>query len=392
VDIEGADLIIQRRVTAKTILDLEPARLGFVQVKYFQDEATSQYIHYEYPVDPRGMPRTEFFVICHTGTEDNQRMFFLTAEMIVSDFKRVEPGVKQAGKFRLPGKDILGSKRYEIVKFSLVLDRIDRALRNADILANRRFLSWALPFVPDINPAIRPIYEESLHNHWGNIPEAFEVLKEKARSEMWHVEEFVSLIREIIATDDPEVALKATETLRFHHGYQFSIRPDLHDEYFQKVVDEHKVRIKNLQEAGLLDSYLKFQSEASRAIIDYLAPQMPLPKETSVCVITATYDPATFLMKSIELALVSKDNPLVADKEIEKHYYDDVVVSSEAGRIVVKYEPPASGYRIYGKQGIRNVDDFAWPEKLQTAISSATNPLMEELYRIRFLPPDHVAW
>src|SRR4051794_26887713 len=70
VDIDGADLVIQRRVTAVNLLDARPPRFGVIQCKFFQDDRTTQYVHREYAVDPASTVRPEFFVLCHTGAED----------------------------------------------------------------------------------------------------------------------------------------------------------------------------------------------------------------------------------------------------------------------------------------------------------------------------------
>ncbi|AJS58191.1 hypothetical protein [Paenibacillus sp. IHBB 10380] len=38
VDIQGADFIIQRRLTSQNILDATPPRFGVIQVKYYQNK------------------------------------------------------------------------------------------------------------------------------------------------------------------------------------------------------------------------------------------------------------------------------------------------------------------------------------------------------------------
>jgi hypothetical protein len=66
VDIEGADLLIQRRYM-RSLLDPKPPRLGVVQVKYYQDGNTTQHVHQDFVIDPHGDARAEFFLICHTA-------------------------------------------------------------------------------------------------------------------------------------------------------------------------------------------------------------------------------------------------------------------------------------------------------------------------------------
>ena len=103
VDIDGADLIIQRRLTNQNLLDKNPPKLGFVQVKFFESEKTTQYIPEAYIIDEEGNLRDEFFLLCHTGFEENAQIFFLTAEMIKSDFGIIEKsGIR---KYSLAGSN-----------------------------------------------------------------------------------------------------------------------------------------------------------------------------------------------------------------------------------------------------------------------------------------------
>jgi hypothetical protein len=64
-DVDGADLIIQRRLINRSLLDRTPPRVGLIQAKFFADSATTHYVHCEYVTTSEGKPRTEFFVICH---------------------------------------------------------------------------------------------------------------------------------------------------------------------------------------------------------------------------------------------------------------------------------------------------------------------------------------
>src|SRR5688572_27324800 len=100
IDKDGADYLIQRRLTNENFLDREPPRLGVVQVKFIQDGNTAIHIPAEYIRDKDGRPYSEFFLLVHTGNEDNQRQFLLTARQIVEDFG-TDPGSE---KYRIPGK------------------------------------------------------------------------------------------------------------------------------------------------------------------------------------------------------------------------------------------------------------------------------------------------
>ena len=51
VDIQGADFIIQRRLTEHNILDKQAQRLSVVQVKFFGTIETTHYVHEDYVMD-----------------------------------------------------------------------------------------------------------------------------------------------------------------------------------------------------------------------------------------------------------------------------------------------------------------------------------------------------
>jgi|SRR5579864_1855772 len=221
-DVEGADFIIQRRLTQASLLDRTPPRLGFIQVKFYASEATTQYVHREYVLDTEGKPRTEFFVTCHTGVEDNIRSFLPSAEEISKIFPCMEEGHSKAHRFALPGKDLL-IQRFEIVDRRHALDRIEHALLNADFVKNRAFASWAMPSVTAAqSPPILPMYKEEIDNWWGDIPKGFDDLRKQARRASWEFEDAVYRLQEIYESQDPEEvasiapSLPAQSDLRTH--------------------------------------------------------------------------------------------------------------------------------------------------------------------------------
>jgi hypothetical protein len=394
VDVEGADLIIQRRLTTQNLLDTEPPRLGVVQVKFFQDAGTSQYIHREYVVGPDGKPRKEFFVLCHTGTEDAKRMFFLSAEVIEADFKVVKKPAKQAGKYILSGAAILGSQKYEVVQPSLVLDRIERALRNAGFASNRKFLSWALPVFSEVNPAIKPDYEEPLHNWYGDIPEAFAEMKKNASRSLLDVEEFADLLREIVLADDPEQACDAAEAIGTTHGYRVEIPDNLHDEDMFGVVKEHKRRLATLKASGLLDRYFRLQRIAGEAIISDLLPRVPLRNETDVCVLTTHYEPDSLAFTKLAVRVVPKTDKLLAqskdvsdvgDDDRTDRFVGERVLSESPGKVCVCYSPHRHVHRISPRRAyVEDFESLPWVERLKASVWQPVEPIMDAVFRQRF--------
>ena len=196
VDIEGADLIIQRRLTNRNLLDTTPPKLGFVQVKFFESDKTTQYIPTVYITDSEGKLREDFFILFHTGFEENSKIYFLTSDVVNSDFEIVEvDGMK---KYRIYGTKILNSEKYLVKSKSNTLNRIENNLVFADFKKNREFISWKLPNVVSDTSAILPYYKENLENHWGNIPDEFQRIKNYALKSMYELEEIYLKLKEIV--------------------------------------------------------------------------------------------------------------------------------------------------------------------------------------------------
>jgi hypothetical protein len=249
VDIEGADWIIQRRLTGRNLLDPQPPRFGVVQAKFYFDAKTTQYVHRDYVLDSKGNPRPEFFLICHTGYEDKAKSYFCSAPTIASDFELVEPGKQEEGKFRIPGNQILVSK-YQIVSPNFVLDRIERALQQADFVSNRHFLSWNLPSAIMNESAIDPSYEEPIDNPYANIAESFKQLKSKIRSGMFEVEEFYEQLAKVVDSTDPERALAIVDHLRSYYGFRVEIGKYVRDDGLRDAVRYYKNRVDHLRASG----------------------------------------------------------------------------------------------------------------------------------------------
>jgi hypothetical protein len=143
VDIDGADFIIQRRLTGRTLLDREAPRLGVVQVKYFGTYTTRHFVHREYVVDEENDPREDFFVLCSMGDEMAKRAFLITGKDLFDNFPHVTKDGNEG--FVISYKQITSNSQFEITNPKVVLDRIEKLLEFAEFTKNRRFISWALP-------------------------------------------------------------------------------------------------------------------------------------------------------------------------------------------------------------------------------------------------------
>ena len=386
VDIEGADFIVQRRLTNRSLLDREPPRLGFIQSKYYSQPSTTQYVHREYVVDPDDQPRNEFFLVCHIGTEDSTRLFLLSASDICTCFSVTEEDHSKPSRYALPGQDTL-VQRFEVIDRGSALRRIELALRNADFLGNRRFLSWALPSRTESGP-IDPMYYEPIDNWWGDIPSGFEELRKKARDGRWELEEVVKKLRLIEEATDPEKALTVAEEIKVDWGDQVVLLKELFDEDFWGAVQYHRRRHRELDEAGLLSAYESLHRTAFKAVVDNLAPQMPLPADR-VFVLCTHYDPDTFLNTRHEIR-IEACGALWPEPPPDGSWHDkDIpgtkgILSSMSGRVEAFLVAGRCGYKDLNKEGEWVDTPGPWTERIKGVVESIVGQLLEHILIIRF--------
>ena len=283
VDIDGADFIIQRRITSQNILDRDPPRLGVVQVKFYETKKTYHHIHEEYVLDNKGKPRSEFFVLCHTGNEDNPQIYFLTAEMLHANFSRVEKDGNM--KYQLSGKDIIGGGQYLVSSRKNTLDRIERKLELADFLENRKYISWQLPSAQLDIDAILPDYKEPLDNYWGNIPECFKEMKKEVSRAMFDVENIYNKLQHITEEVDPIKAFELVNEISYYckssQGWNIAL-PNLYDtryQEFEQVCNYHFKTVAQLKKDGLLDKFLNLKLQIRSSCSSFLVKNLPTEKD-----------------------------------------------------------------------------------------------------------------
>ncbi|MFC1452842.1 hypothetical protein ACFLSJ_05800 [Verrucomicrobiota bacterium] len=389
VDIEGADFIIQRRITGRTLLDKDPPRLGFAQVKFFGSPSTTHYIHREYVVSPDDRPRDEFFLMCHMGRESDAVAYILSAQDIVAELSVTGPSHSHPDCYALSGKTLADSDRYKVVSEQLSLDRIERALREADFATNRRFMSWALPYMDEDLDSIDPIYEEPLDNHYADIPEQFKKLKKGARRALMDIEEFGELVAKIANAIDPETALSDAEYLESYYGSSVRVRDQLYDEDLLNVVRDHKTRYETLRAAGLLDKYLALQSECTREICSYLAPKMPLDSE-DVYIVDVTYEKANLAPWSIMSRIAAFEEVTFPEKDGSSLFASPTEgrLSCAPGAIRGYCIPSRRGYSEYRNGRWENDPKKPWEEKLLTPALVLTREILDAVYAQRFPDSD----
>lgn len=291
VDIHGADYLIQRQIRQSNFLDRESPRLGIVQVKFIQDRDTSIYIDREYVLDSSGDPYDEFFVLVLSGKEDDESAFLLSGrEVAACPTKKGEPNL-----YRVSGKRLLEEGAFRITNKKRALDRIEHALKNADFLKNRRFLSASSYFKPSPDN-IDHDYLLPLDNGYADIRQSFFEEKEKLQSTLFELEELTEAMQEILRSTDPEVAQRVFEEKigdylgRGGLGTEIQVRCEaFDDEDFLTAVKNHKQRLAKLWELGLTDAYFDLMKVVEREVVSHVSA-LGAVDENDVVSVTVEYD------------------------------------------------------------------------------------------------------
>jgi hypothetical protein len=400
-DVEGADLIIQRRLTGRSLLDRTPPRLGFIQTKFYGSASTTHYVHSEYVRDGEGNPRPEFFLICHAGTEDGTQSHLLSAGDVVKHFALTPEDHSKPNRFVLPGKDIL-TQRFQILDRRSVLDRIERALRDADFDRNRAFAAWVLPSVKDEIPPILPMYEESIDSPWTDIRKEFDKLREAAQ---WASYEFATVhgyLCEIQESRDPEQAIAVIQKLERESGKSVKI-PDelLFDDALLVAVRSHKKRFEQLTEAGLLGAHSAMRRTIIERMIKDVAPRMPLSRD-DVFELATEFDSSTLTDVRHSSRFV-KAAALWPKGSIHDDFGDVVampdncgILKAEVGIVTAYVAPGRYSYEYLVKEGWHgdpgdwsNWGEWAdtpgtWADRIKAVAETFATTILEQVLKDRF--------
>lgn len=354
VDIEGADFIIQRRLTGRNLLDREAPRLGVVQVKYFGTPTTHHFVHREYVIDDNDEPRNEFFLLCFMGDEESSQSFLVFAKDIAETFQKTIKNNNDG--FSITFKELTSNSKYTISNSKMALDRIEKHLELAEFTRNRRFISWALPSTKIETSAIQPEYTEPIDNWWGDIPSSFEDIKRTAQRAMLHVEEILQLLLEVTQETDPLKAEEIIDEISYYcrDGYgkwSISLPDDLYDQDFFNVCKRHKEVYDNLKKDGLLDSYLNMKNELRTYIMHDLESLIPIDSK-SAQLFSFTYDPDSFKILSFNSKLIKKED-LLKTYNIDSDHPEGITEYS-SGKIEYAWFP--GSYGSLDKDVKKNID------------------------------------
>jgi hypothetical protein len=399
-DVEGADLIIQRRLTSRSLLDRTPPRLGFIQAKFFGSVSTTHYVHREYVSDGEANLRPEFFLICHAGTEDGTQAYLLSSEDVVKHFAVTPEEHSRPNRFALPGKDVL-MQRFQILDRRSALDRIERALRDADFERNRTFAAWVLPGVRDEIPPILPMYEEPIDNRWTDIPKEFDNLREAARYASYEFETVHGYLCEIQESRDPEQAFAVVQKLERESGKSVQIPDELFDDQFLAAARSHKKRYEQLSEAGLLGAQIAMRRSIIERMIKDVAPRMPLAHD-DVYELTTEFDPSALTDITLRSRCVKAAS--IWPNGSERGAFGDVIdmpdtcgiLKAETGRVTTYLAPGRYSYKYLVKEGpCGEPDDWenwgewadtpgTWQERIREVAEKFATTVLEQILKDRF--------
>lgn len=328
VDVQGADYLIQRRLTDRNFMDRSPPKLGVVQVKYVQDGDTYLSISKDYACNENGQPYNEFFLLIFTGRESNSRSFLLSSKDLLDLADEKIKSVKT--NLRVKASLIVDSRNHEILNHTLALDRIDHALKNADFLTNRRFLG-ATTYVKISPDHIDHDLLLPLDNHYADIGKAFYDEKKKLQRTVFDAEDIVEAMQNMLRATDPEAAFRIYEEELWQHvgsGRGIVIDADFfNDEDFLDAVQNHKQRLEAIRSHGVEASFFALLNRMEVEIPRRVA-KMKLGDNARVR-ISVTYDSKTL------------DEARITVKEVSAMGKNPKLVRSKLGQHVVDFLPYA---------------------------------------------------
>ncbi|KAB2968967.1 hypothetical protein [Zoogloea sp.] len=332
VDKDGADYLIQRRLTTDNFLSRDPPRLGVVQVKFLQDEGTTIYLAPEYVCDKDNRPYSEFFLLVHTGSEDSQRQFLLTAKQITEDFKK---SVLKGGeeKYYIPGAKLLRESTYEILNKRRALDKIEHALNNANFLRNRSYFGGS-QYVKIEKHHIDNDYLVPIDNGYCDFDKEFFEQKKKLQSALFDLEEVTEAIGKILRSTDPieafELYEESIEQYIGSGGWRscLSFKSDFfEDEDFISAARNHRARLNKIREFGLEHDYLNLLDEYEQKTVSWIINNEAW-KTNDFLKVSINYDAKTLKNATVRFQSVESD----ATKF-------DKVISSVLGKQTIIFKP-----------------------------------------------------
>jgi hypothetical protein len=342
VDTHGADFLVELRDAGRFSDELAP-RLGIVQAKFAQDEATSHDIAIDYASNG-GKSIDEFFVLVTVGHEDAISHYLLTG----ADVSTL-PVTRHNGK-QVHVLSATVRRRFRQRKISLILDRIEQGLRRRTEAQNERFLrSVSIPDFELRRSALAPTWFLPIPNEHGYVPDLVYRLRSVLRSQLYAFDNIVEAITRLIKATDAAVCVKALDDLFADSAVEveapgaeivFALsRVDEDSQMLTRAVRIHKRRTAALRKSKLMDRFVQVAiaiRESHQSFIQqYDEPELvPIDTHTQEvsdkhALTEVVLDPTTGMASSVRTSLVpagtailSVPHTLVRSRELWRHAHE----------------------------------------------------------------------
>lgn len=294
IDKNGADFIIQRKITNQNILDNIPPRFGIIQAKFSSNEKTYHYIKKKYIIDEEGKPHKEFFLILNIGIENNQKICLLSANDI-SYFS-----LDANDRYALSTRIIL--EKFEIKDKKLALDRIENSIQEVEFIKNRLLIFNNLAKINPDFEAISPEFKYKIDYCDGNVVELFKEYKEKAYTFIIEIEEMHDLLSQFIQETNPINSCYIAEDFNYRFNRDLKI-PEIFDRDFYHKSKSYIEQINNLKKDNIFENFLDLENLIKEEFDQYLKSIKPLLDEKSQLILIIKYDKNNFNDLSVEYRL-----------------------------------------------------------------------------------------
>jgi hypothetical protein len=349
IDADGADFLIQLSGTGRFSDDLAP-RLGIIQAKFAQDDATSHIIPVDYTL-AAGRTIDEFFVLVTVGREDNTKNYILSA----TDLKNVAR-TKRDGKdvYNLTAKDRKPFFQKSIAK---ILDAIESSLRKRSDEQNERFYKTVtIPDFPFKRSSLEPKWLLPIPNEVGYIPDIIYRLRIMMRTQLYAFDDVTAAISKLLTSKDADECVASAgmiiddpayqqvdgeEFLRFGN-FQLQVPKDT----LSRAAIIHNKRINALRRAKQFDRYV-----AAAAIIqdDHITfynghKQVKLiPPKAKSQTISREHARTTIILDPLNLDVVGSNTELVPEGSYDiVHGRNKIIRSRELWRYSANEGPVAA--------------------------------------------------
>lgn len=300
VDIDGADYLIQRRLTRQ---NNTLSCLGVVQVKFFENDNTPIYISKDYIVGDDGLPRQDFFLLVFTGNEDDSIIYYLDAVDIIKFDEKNKDGTF---KYYLTGAKLKNGK-YQIISNKQTLDRMENSLSHVEFIKNKSFIINKFPNEPIDTEAIMSVFKEPIDNWWGNIPKEFNRIKKSAVSIMNELSEMYEKIRGIAIETSPMEAMIKAERIAYYLSQSYYGKwgvensNNLFDENLYHASKEHLEKVELLRNDKLLDTFIALKTHFKKEIFSFLSESLPIDPNI-IHTVTVEFDLVTLQIVNLNQA------------------------------------------------------------------------------------------